>query len=204
MANKEHFSNRDWEFLCQLPYRVGAWMSHQDIGGGHKAATAEEDALLHVVQRIQEKYANISFIRDLSTDLCCHAQQTKLNSDKTWPIVLADIPRAITLIESHTDVIESNCYKLVLIDVAEAVAKAAPDRVFGVHNLFGGPEKGWLGLYPLLAKIMRLGRGPRVSVQEKMAINTLIQTMDAQNLIQNWEIYPTSRTADTESSTLHH
>lgn len=193
MATQESFSARDWEFLVRLPYRVGVWMSHQDLGGGDKAAKEEYQALLTVIQRIQAKYADIGLLKSLSAALGDQIAEAHAESEKNWTIVLADIPRALALFKHVGDVVELNCFKLVLVDVAEAVAKAAPDRAFGAHNLFGGPEKGWFGLYPILAKVARLGRGPKVSIQEKQAINTLIQVLEAQELVRSWELQPFQR-----------
>ncbi len=193
MANKDNFSARDWEFITRLPYRVGVWMSHQDLGGGDEAVEKEQDALLGVITRIQAKYTDIPLIRTLAAELELHALETRLDSEKNWKIILADIPRALSLLKAVTDVVELNCYKLILVEIAEAVARGASDRSYGVYNLYNGPEKGWFGLYPLIAKIVRFGRGPRVSVQEKQAINTLIQVLDAQNLVQSWDLDPFAR-----------
>ncbi len=190
MAGKDSFSTRDWEFITRLPYRIGVWMSHQDLGGGDEAVEGEQDALMTVITRIQAKYSDIAFMRALAAEMELHALETKLDSEKSWQIVLADIPRALELIRNVTDVLELNCYKLILIEIAEAVAKGAADREHGAYNLYGGAEKGWFGLYPLIARITRLGRGPRVSVQEKQAINTLIHVLDAQDLVQDWELNP--------------
>jgi hypothetical protein len=191
MASKENFSARDWEFLTHFPARVGLWMAHQDEGGGESALRHEMEALHGVISRVQAKYRNFPLLRELAEAL----EQTPFEKDESWVSTLDDIPHALGLIHPFCDVTEVNCFKLMLLDIAEAVARAAPDGELEVRNLYGGPENGWFGLYPLLAKIVRLGRGPKVSRAEKIAINRLIGGLGAEGIAQRWALDPFQRSS---------
>lgn len=175
------FSDKDWVFLKGFPYQVGVWMSSQDKGGGDVALKREREALGEAVIRIQSKYENSKLLKEIlkSSD----------NNQDTEPLdgIVKDAKRARELLQNINDEMERHFYKLACIDIAEAVARASGDRPLGAHNLYGGPEKGWFGLYPLLSKIVRFGRGPRVSQVEKDAINLLIDALGAEKLVEKWK-----------------
>ena len=183
---KSRFSESDWLFLVQYPCRVGLWLSDIESGGGEAADKAEKKALEEIIRKAQSKYDNRGFIKQLIKDTEEESCNTKEENDQN---ILQDASRVLTLLQANVEKIDVNCYKLICLDVAEAVAKAAPDREFGAHNLYGGPEAGWFGLYPLLASIMRLGRGPRVSGVEKSGINALIDALKANNIAVKWAQY---------------
>lgn len=184
MALKEQFSNKDWQFLIQFPYRVGLWMSSQDTGGGDFANKAEMEALRNVVLTTQKKYQNRSFIKEI-----IQSTQNTLQDNEGSHDVLDDCAKVLSLLRGSIDEIDMNCFKLVCLDVAEAVARAAPNGEMGTHNLYGGPDKGWFGLYPLLSSLMRLGRGPKVTQTEKDAINQLIDCLKADGIAVKWKPY---------------
>ena len=175
------FSDKDWVFLKGFPYQVGVWMSSQDKGGGDVALKREREALGEAVIRIQSKYENSKLLKEIlkSSD----------NNQDTEPLdgIVKDAKRARELLQNINDEMERHFYKLACIDIAEAVARASGDRPLGAHNLYGGPEKGWFGLYPLLSKLVRFGRGPRVSQVEKDAINLLIDALGAEKLVEKWK-----------------
>lgn len=187
MPLKEQFSAKDWQFLVQFPYRVGLWVSEQEVGGGETAVRAEMDALNKIVLRAKRKYENRYFIREIieSTGEACR----DIHKEAAATAVPADCDKALSLLRGRVDEVDINCFKLVCLDVAEAVAKAAANGDLGTHNLYGGPEKGWFGLYPLLASIMRLGRGPKVTQTEKDSINQLIDCLKANDIAIKWKPY---------------
>ena len=179
---KEQFSDRDWSFLAHLPSTVGVWMANQDTGGGQRAAIRARAALETALLKVREKYAGIPLLAELTSTLTSETPQ--------WANVLQDCQTAQSLLKSRTDVTTLNCFRLMLIDIAEAVARAAPNGEMKVRNLYNGPKRGWLGLYPLMANAVRFGRGPNVTRTEKMAINALIKALGAGALVQDWELDP--------------
>lgn len=189
MAAKDNFSDRDWTTLAHFPARIGLWMSHQDEGGGDEAQQQEMAVLHEVISRVQAKYANFLFIKALAEEL----ERLPFERDDSWKAALEDAPKVLHLIHPFCDVTEYNCFKLMLLDIAEAVARAAPNGERESRNLYGGPESGWFGLYPLLAKLVRFGRGPKVTRAEKEAINQLIDALDAERIAQRWILDPFQR-----------
>lgn len=186
MELRDRFSERDWNFLVQLPYRIGLWMAHQDRGAGARTYQQEMTALLKALKTAQAKYANVAMLNEL-TNACADVQNP---ANDQWANAPQDCVAGLKLLRPYLDATALNCFRLMLIDVAEAVAKAAPNGTFKARNLYKGPERGWLGLYPLMANAVRLGRGPKVSRPEKMAINKLILALEASGLVQAWELDP--------------
>ncbi len=189
MTEKNAFNPREWTFLVTFPYRIGLWMAHLDEGGGTYAKEAEMKALSDIILTIEQKYKNIPFLFSLTQGTVDFAKNTACTdlAAEDMKSLLSDTKKLFDLLKNNATHQEINVYKILLIDVAEAVAKAAADREFGVHNLYGGLDKGIFGL---LAKPMRLGRGPKVSRKEKEAINALIDALDANEIIQKWELDP--------------
>ena len=176
------FSDKDWAFLENFPYQVGIWMSSQDKGGGEAALKKERYALSEAVIRIQSKYDNSKLLKEL-----LKSNRQEANGQDVSEGIVKGAKRVRDLLQILDNEVERHFYKLACIDVAEAVARASGDRPLGAHNLYGGPEKGWFGLYPFLSKIVRLGRGPRVSQAEKDAINLLIDALGAEKLVEKWK-----------------
>ena len=135
---------------------------------------------------MQYKYNNHPLLEGLAQEAESLIHQ-QTNKDHEPTKVPNDCKRATTLLKKHCSAEELNCYKLLCIDVAEAVARAAGDRDFGAHNLQNGAEKGWFGVYPMLASLTRLGHGPKVSNAEKDAINELIDALGANQIVNKWD-----------------
>lgn len=182
MIYTDKFSARDWDLLTRLPFRIGLWMADSDEGGGEYAFTLEMAALEREVKICQSKYENIPLIRELMESV---AQEQPL--DGPLDSTLADAQHALDLLKPHCGLPDLNCFKLMLIDIAEAVARAAANGRLGSRNLYGGPESGVFGM---LAKVVRFGHGPKVSKAEKIAINQLIEALDAENLVRKWDLEP--------------
>lgn len=185
MIYKDKFSQRDWDMLNHLPYRVGVWMADSDEGGGELAYNLEIAALDREVKICQAKYANIGLIAELIGDIT-----RSLPASGEWNTTLEDCTHAIHLLKPHVEPEALNCFKLMLIDIAEAVARAAANGRLEARNLYGGPSTG---LFGLLSKIVRFGRGPKVTLAEKISINKLIDALEAQNLVQKWDLDPYPR-----------
>lgn len=185
MEFRQKFSDREWSFLSQLPYRIGLWMAHQDEGGGPGAFGREMDALEQAIVTSQTKFANVPMIASLA------AASERLDAlNDQWANALQDCRHALELLRPHADVTALNCFRLMLVDIAEAVARAAPNGDWKARNLYNGPTRGWLGLYPLMANAVRFGRGPKVTKPEKSAINALIAALDAGQIVQDWALSP--------------
>ena len=184
MEFKAKFSERDWAFLVQLPHHIGLWMAHQDQGGGQRAYSREMTALSQAIKVAQQKYANIPLVAAI-----LHDSITTNPAHDQWVNTLSDCKVALKLMKPHCDGPSLNCMKLMLIDLAEAVARAAPNDEMTTRNLYNGPQKGW---YAAIAAPLRFGRGPKVTKQEKGAINLLIDVLDANTIVQEWTLEPFS------------
>ncbi len=181
---EQKFSPADWQFLASLPYRLGLWMSQLDLGGGDRTHHAEMKALHDEILTVQRKYQNVPALFDLAK-----AAQNIMDTtpfDPSLPKqILSDCEAALTLLQPHLSNPDINCFKLMLIDIAEYVARAASERPFAPHNLHGGVESGWYGF---LSKLTRWSSGPKVSRSEKAGINQLIETLDAKDIVRPWLI----------------
>lgn len=182
MEAKAKFSDRDWSFLVSLPHHVGLWIAHQDQGGGSRAYARETTALIQALKTSQNKYANIPFLAALLKDVSATNP-----AEEQWNNALQDCKAALHLMKPHCDGPTLNCFKLMLIDIAEAVVRAAPNGELAARNLYSGPRKGW---YATIATPLRFGRGPNVTKLEKAAINQLIAALEATAIVQNWELEP--------------
>lgn len=194
MSSKDSFSHSEWDHLIRLPYRIGLWMSDLEEGGGKRAQEAEMKALSEIVLTINRKYENVPLIHALTEDLKAFAQKSETISiaSLSEESIMDDCRRVIESLEANAERKEVNIYKILLMDVAEAIAKAAPDRDFGAYNLYGGPE----GVMGMFAMPMRLGWGPKVSLKEKKAINRLIENLDAEDVVQKWDLDPYPKRKD--------
>ncbi len=182
---QDRFSDRDWALLTQLPFSIGLWLAHQDQGGGPRAGVKALAALDSALTRSHVKFRNIPLVAELTAP--------ELHEDTRpgqWANVLQDCKVALALLRAVADERSVNCFRILLIEIAESVARAAPNGEWKARNLYNGPKRGWLGLYPLMANAVRLGRGPKVTRTEKQAINKLISALDAQQLVQDWELDP--------------
>lgn len=181
---EQKFSPDDWAFLAALPYRLGLWMSQLDLGGGDTTHHAEMKALHDEIMTIQRKYQNVPALFDLA-----RAAQNVMDTTAFDPAlpkqILSDCGRALKLLQPHLSNPDMNCFKLMMIDIAEYVARAGPEGELAAHNLHGGVEKGWYGF---LSRVARWSRGPRVSRTEKAGINQLIETLGATDLVKPWLI----------------
>ncbi len=182
MEYASRFSERDWTFLAQLPWRIGLWMVHQDDGGGERAYSREMTALHQSLKTCRNKYANLPVIAELLDT----AMRGGPVYDQ-WMNAPQDCSAALRLLKTHVDAPTLNCFRLMMIDVAESVARAAPNGDMKTRNLYKGPQGGWYGA---VAAPLRFGRGPKVTKPEKHAINQLIVALEASALVQEWTLEP--------------
>ncbi len=181
------FTADDWVALTSLPVQVGLWMARLDPGGAPDAEPRERAAIHDFLTMAAAKFENVPLIHHICrAALSPRYMELPLLRD----VALMEKIRQIQ-VQMHDAMtrIEMNAYKLLLIEMAEHVARAAPDRDLGAYNLARGPEKGWYGLYPfILDNTVRRGRGPQVSLLEKSGINRLIDALDAAEIVQKWEL----------------
>lgn len=183
----DRFAPDTWRAIITLPMQVGVWMARVDEGGGAEAQTMEYAAMPAFLKTAGTKFANVPFI----TQICASASAAQ--HDVINPLREdALIAKAAEMMQQLTGIVsalELNAYKLLLIEMAEHVARAAPDRDLGPYNLMNGAKDGWYGLYPaLLNQTMRYGRGPQVSRAEKAGINRLVDVLNASDMVQKWDL----------------
>lgn len=181
------FTADDWVALTALPVQVGSWMARLDPGGAPDAEPRERAAIHDFLNIAAAKFENVLLVHQI-----CRASLSPRYMDLP-PLrdeaLMEKIRQIQVQLHDAMTRIEMNAYKLLLIEMGEHVARAAPDRDPGAYNLARGPEKGWYGLYPfILDNTLRRGRGPQVSLLEKSGINRLIDALDASDMVQKWEL----------------
>lgn len=184
------FDAHSWRAIVTLPLQIGRWMADIDTGGGPATQAAENAAIPAFLRVAARKFANIPLLTHIIAAAQAHGTDlTPLSEAALFAKATEMLPR----LRVTANPLEVNAYRLLLIEMAEHVARAGPDRAEGPHNLMNGPEQGWYGLYPwLMNNFTRYGRGPRVSTIEKQAINRLIDALQAEGLVQKWRIEPAS------------
>jgi hypothetical protein len=186
----EAFDIASWRMIVALPAQIGRWIGDVDAGGGDDAVTAERGAIDDFLALSERKFNNIPLI----TSICHEARIEPTINPLREDVLFERANLVLTRLKAVAHPLETNAYKLLLIEMAEAVARAAPDREEGSYNLMNGATTGWYGLYPMIMNnVTRYGRGPQVSITEKNAINRLIDALDAAHLVQKWQITPDGR-----------
>ena len=182
-APLESFDPDTRRMLLCLPKQVGRWMADVDEGGGPLTHAAETAAIPNFLSRAAHKFESLPFLSTLA-----RAALTEPYTPLRESALFSRIKDVFQRIHPHTTELDRNAFKLLLIEMAEAVARAAPDGDPAPRNLMKGAEQGWYGLYPaLMNNLMRHSRGPRVSTIEKQAINRLIDHLDAELLVCKWD-----------------
>lgn len=186
MTQTDAFAPADWRMICALPLQIGRWMADLDTGGGPATLAAEEQAIGLFLQGAVRKFATLPLICSIAADGLQQIVINPLRED-----VLFDRAREVlSKLRIHANPVETNAYKLLLIEMAESVARAAPDDDLKPHNIMNGATTGWFGLYPkMLNNITRYNRGPNVSPLEKMGINRLIDAIGADQMVQKWILH---------------
>lgn len=154
-----------WHTAARLVREVGAWMARLDLRGGVQTAERENAAMPRFLDVAARKFVNVPTISAL------------IMGAQNIPAVKTPLPEAV-LFERAQDVVDAlarvvspydvNAYKLLLIEAAEAVARAGRES-----NL-----KGWFKTVPA------------VSVVEKDGINRLIDALGAAEMIEKWATGP--------------
>ena len=179
-----------WAMAVALPAQVGRFIGDIDEGGAPHAAPAEAAAITAFLRQAMQKFTNIPLIATLCGAALAQTVINPLQEEALFNRVHDVMYRLAPALNP----LEINAYKLLLVEMAEAVARAAPDRDEGAYNLMNGANEGWLGLYPtLMNNMMRYGRGPRVSTIEKLAINRLIDVLQADYLVEKWQLMDDTR-----------
>lgn len=183
----DRFDPADWQAIITLPLQVGIWIARVDAGGGEEAAVMERAAIPAFLTTARAKFANLPLIADICVD--AGVALAGVISPLQEPALMAKTAGVIKEGQAAFTLLEMNAYKLLLIEMAEYVARAAPDRDLRPHNLMRGAASGWYGLYPaILNQTMRYGRGPQVSSNEKQAINRLIDALHAGDMVKKWDV----------------
>lgn len=195
------FDAGTWRAIITLPLQIGRWMADIDTGGGPETRAAENAAIPRFLNVAARKFANIPLIAHIIAAAQNHDMNlTPLSEEALFAKAAEMLPR----LRVTANPLEVNAYRLLLIEMAEHVARAGSDQPEGAYNLMNGPEKGWYGLYPwLMNNLTRYGRGPRVSLIEKQAINRLIDTLQADGLVQKWQIEPKEPVTTPQTARSH-
>lgn len=180
-------SATDWYAVITLPVQVGIWMGRLDSGGGPEAEIQEQAAITAFLNVASQKFSNLPLIETII--LAAQFERQGVINPMTEPALMAKCDDVLVCLKADLSPLELNAYKLLLIEMAEHVARAAPDRNLGPQNLMNGARQGWHGLYPaLLNQTLRYNRGPLVSLAEKQGINRLIDRLDADHMVQKWDV----------------
>lgn len=153
-----------WHIAARLVREVGAWMARLDLRGGVQTAERENAAIPRFLEVAARKFVNVPTV----AALVAGAQNIPAVKTPLPESVLFE--RAQEVIDALTRVIspyDVNAYKLLLIEAAEAVARAGREQ-----------QNGWFKT------------APAVSVVEKEGINRLIGALGATDMIEQWAIGP--------------
>jgi hypothetical protein len=179
-----------WRAIISLPLQVGRFIATADTGGGDVARAAEDAAIPAFLSSARRKFENIPLIAQIAFA----AMEVRPINPLSQDALHAKCADVLVRLKATANVLEVNAYKLLLIEMAEAVARAACDGEEEPRNLMNGATAGWYGLYPaILDNTLRYNRGPRVSTAEKLAINALIDALDAGAMVAKWQIMGPTR-----------
>jgi hypothetical protein len=153
-----------WYTAARLVREVGAWMARLDLRGGIETEARETAAMPRFLDVAARKFANVEMVAALITgarDML--AVKTPLPETILFERA-QDVIDALSRVASPYDV---NAYKLLLIEAAEAVARAGREQM-----------GGWFKT------------APAVSAVEKEGINRLIYALGAADMIEKWAVGP--------------
>ena len=125
MSALNDFIDEERALLVSIPVRAGYWISHiDDVPGSARDDAREQLALEKALGMIVDKTGDDRFINDIA--------EFALSSKGDWPrwsdnagTVLADIPKALSLIESRLSAKDLKDYKSAIYRIAGVVAQAA-------------------------------------------------------------------------------
>jgi hypothetical protein len=128
MSALNDFTDEDRALIVSIPVRVGYWIAHiDDVQSSARDDRREQLALERALKLIVTKTDDARFINDVA--------EFALSSQVSWPqwsdnagTVLADIPKALKLIEGMLTPKDLKDYKSAVYRVAGVVAQAAHEE----------------------------------------------------------------------------
>jgi hypothetical protein len=128
MSALNDFTDEDRALIVSIPVRAGYWIAHiDDVRNSTRDDRREQMALEKALKLIMTKTDDDRFINDIA--------EFALSSQVSWPAwsdhagtVLADIPKALKLIEGTLTAKDLKDYKSAIYRVAGVVAQAAHEE----------------------------------------------------------------------------
>ena len=170
MSALNDFIDEERALLVSIPVRAGYWISHiDDVPGSARDDAREQLALEKALGMIVDKTGDDRFINDIA--------EFALSSKGDWPrwsdnagTVLADIPKALSLIESRLSAKDLKDYKSAIYRIAGVVAQAAHEDGAAASNGTGIPSK----LVDRLSVKTDMSEPENISATEKAALQKLL------------------------------
>lgn len=191
----DSYSKKELEAMTTLPVKAGLWIRLQDVGRDNYCDKKELEAAKNASGRILKKFGNVGFIKGLIS-----YYQSNYDFDDLLEYDVEkfeeDVNFALSCARKNADPTDLNTYKIAVFETAEQVAKAAGSWGLGFHNVDGSVG----GVWGFLGSFSRLGRGPKVSAEEKQALNHLIHLLKSEQLIHKYnEFVEIVRTEESKS-----
>lgn len=126
MTGKSHLSdlgNEERMLLCNLPYRVGIWMSHSDDESGEEDDVREMRALEKTLTALAKADNTPPFVQEILNETLSHRAHWQEWADLSFDI-LADCEKAVVCLEKNVSKEDRRAYKKTLIKIASQVGGA--------------------------------------------------------------------------------
>lgn len=136
MSALNDFIDEERALIVSIPVRVGYWISHTDnVEGTARDDAREQLALEKALELIVDKTDDARFINDIAEFALANKVEWK-DWQNNAGTVLADVPKALRLIESRLTAKDLKDYKSAVYRVAGIVAQAASEKDTRDENMF--------------------------------------------------------------------
>lgn len=160
-----------WGQCVALPIEIGLWMSRLDLGGPRAAEQAGiEQALLTLTQ----KFINRPMIKEILDETRRRPiPSAPLPEGVLWSVMHDLLPR----LQEYLSPPDLAAYKLVLIDMAESMART---------HFHPALSSRWLKIFTKpVGQVMEI---PRVTRARRVGLNQLIDQVAAKDLVKKWPL----------------
>lgn len=170
MSALNDFIDEERALIVSIPVRAGYWIAHiDDVPGSTRDDAREQLALEKALVMIVSKTGDGRFINDVA--------EFALSSRNDWPrwadnagTVLADIPKALSLIENRLTAKDLKDYKSAVYRVAGVTAQAAHEDGTAASKGTGILSK----LVDRLSVKTDMSEPENISATEKAALQKLL------------------------------